>query len=365
MVSANSRRGSSPTAAAGPRPPALRPPAGRPAAAARPPPPLEPVHGPASPLVSLIPLPPGAALPQIATGRPSVSPRVRGSLSPVRQLVPLMRQGPSMFWRGVFGYLPVQATQALVGFGSIVAFTRLLTPEQYGQYALALAAAAVVHALFLVWIEAAMERFTLRELERGEAPPLRHPARRLRAAGVVPWSPRPSRCWSCRWTHELRVAVAAGLRLAAHRRRGPADAGAPARRGPRGRLRRLRHHRPRSAASAWAPSSPSPGWGGASVLARPGHRHRFRPCAAARARAGAAAAAAASSRTGLRCYAAYGLPVALSHPAEPGAVQRRPLPDRGLPRRGAASATTTPATAWRTARSTSCSPGSRSPAARR
>ena len=75
-----------------------------------------------------------------------------------------------MFWRGVFGYLPVQATLALVGFGAIMAFTRLLTPEQYGQYALAVSTAAVVHAVFLVWIEAAMERFTLPETERGDGP---------------------------------------------------------------------------------------------------------------------------------------------------------------------------------------------------
>ena len=75
-----------------------------------------------------------------------------------------------MFWRGVFGYLPVQATQALVGFGSIVVFTRLLSPEQYGQYAVTMAVAAVVHAVFMVWIEAAMERFTLPEVERGQGP---------------------------------------------------------------------------------------------------------------------------------------------------------------------------------------------------
>jgi O-antigen/teichoic acid export membrane protein len=75
-----------------------------------------------------------------------------------------------MFWRGVFGYLPVQATQALVGFGAIFVFTRLLTPEQYGQYALALAVATLVHALLLVGLEACMERFTLGETERGDAP---------------------------------------------------------------------------------------------------------------------------------------------------------------------------------------------------
>ena len=73
-----------------------------------------------------------------------------------------------MFLRGVLGYLPVQAVQGLVGFGSVVVFTRLLTPEQYGQYALAFTAAALVHSGLLSWIEAAMERFTLAESDRGD-----------------------------------------------------------------------------------------------------------------------------------------------------------------------------------------------------
>ena len=75
-----------------------------------------------------------------------------------------------MFWRGVFGYLPVQLTQAIVGFGSVVVFTRLLTPEQYGQYALALASGALLHGLVLVWLEAAMERFTVPEILDGRGP---------------------------------------------------------------------------------------------------------------------------------------------------------------------------------------------------
>ena len=74
-----------------------------------------------------------------------------------------------MFWRGVFGYLPVQALQALVGFGGVYVFTRLLSPEQYGQYALALSSAALLHAGLMSWLEAAMERFHIGQVERGEA----------------------------------------------------------------------------------------------------------------------------------------------------------------------------------------------------
>lgn len=73
-----------------------------------------------------------------------------------------------MFWRGVWGYLPVQATQALVGFGAIIAFTRLLTPEEYGHYALAFSVASLIHTTFLTWLESAMARFQVAELERGE-----------------------------------------------------------------------------------------------------------------------------------------------------------------------------------------------------
>ncbi|HEX8570991.1 MAG TPA: lipopolysaccharide biosynthesis protein, partial [Caulobacteraceae bacterium] len=74
-----------------------------------------------------------------------------------------------MFWRGLFGYLPVQAVDALIGVGAVVAFTRLLTPEQFGHYALAFSAAALVQSLFLVWTEAAMERFHVQSVEAGEA----------------------------------------------------------------------------------------------------------------------------------------------------------------------------------------------------
>jgi len=70
-----------------------------------------------------------------------------------------------MFWRGLLGYLPTQAFKAVVGFGTVALFTRLLTPEQYGQYALAFPTAAIVQTLFLVWTEAAVERFHLVETE--------------------------------------------------------------------------------------------------------------------------------------------------------------------------------------------------------
>ena len=42
-----------------------------------------------------------------------------------------------MFWRGVWGYLPANVVQGVAGFLAIVLFTRLLSPEDFGRYALA------------------------------------------------------------------------------------------------------------------------------------------------------------------------------------------------------------------------------------
>ena len=70
-----------------------------------------------------------------------------------------------MFRKGVLGYLPVNLVQAVVGFGSIIVFTRLLAPAAYGDYALAFSVATLVHTLTLTWVEAAMARFYAAEPE--------------------------------------------------------------------------------------------------------------------------------------------------------------------------------------------------------
>lgn len=75
-----------------------------------------------------------------------------------------------MFWRGVIGYLPANLVQGLVGLFSIVAFTRLLTPEAYGAYALAFSTATLIHTLSFTWLEAAMARFYAKEAEAGALP---------------------------------------------------------------------------------------------------------------------------------------------------------------------------------------------------
>lgn len=54
---------------------------------------------------------------------------------------------------------PLQIAQALVGFGAIAAFTRLMSPEEFGRYALALSASMAAHTLLFTWAEAAAFRF--------------------------------------------------------------------------------------------------------------------------------------------------------------------------------------------------------------
>ena len=75
-----------------------------------------------------------------------------------------------MFWRGVIGYLPANLVQGVVGLLSIVVYTRLLTPEAYGAYALAFSAASLVHTLAFTWLEAAMARFYARDAGSGSLP---------------------------------------------------------------------------------------------------------------------------------------------------------------------------------------------------
>ncbi|MBA4807110.1 MAG: lipopolysaccharide biosynthesis protein [Brevundimonas sp.] len=64
-----------------------------------------------------------------------------------------------MFWRGVWGYLPAQIVQGVVGFLTIVVFTRLLSPEDFGRYALAFSVTTLAHTATFSWLEASMARF--------------------------------------------------------------------------------------------------------------------------------------------------------------------------------------------------------------
>ncbi len=117
-----------------------------------------------------------------------------------------------MFWRGVLGYLPVNLAQGLVGLLTIIVFTRLLTPEDYGVYALAYSGMVLTHTTLFTWTEAAMARFQAQARERGQV--ANHMLTLYRAwsllglgfpilAGAIVWALPMDR--------DLQVAVSAGL----------------------------------------------------------------------------------------------------------------------------------------------------------
>ncbi|MCI3131481.1 polysaccharide biosynthesis C-terminal domain-containing protein [Phenylobacterium aquaticum] len=74
-----------------------------------------------------------------------------------------------MFWRGVLGYLPANVIQGVVGLLTIVTFTRLLTPAQFGDYALGFSVMSLIHTAVFVWNEAAMARFWAGSAERRDS----------------------------------------------------------------------------------------------------------------------------------------------------------------------------------------------------
>ena len=64
-----------------------------------------------------------------------------------------------MIAKRLFALAPLQIAQAVVGFGAIAAFTRLMSPDEFGRYALALSISMFVHTLLFTWAEAAAYRF--------------------------------------------------------------------------------------------------------------------------------------------------------------------------------------------------------------
>ncbi|MEZ5956237.1 MAG: polysaccharide biosynthesis C-terminal domain-containing protein [Hyphomonadaceae bacterium] len=59
----------------------------------------------------------------------------------------------------ILSLAPLQIAQALIGFGAIAAFTRLMSAEDFGRYALALSISMAAHTLVFTWLEAAAFRF--------------------------------------------------------------------------------------------------------------------------------------------------------------------------------------------------------------
>ncbi|WP_396593623.1 lipopolysaccharide biosynthesis protein [Brevundimonas sp. R86498] len=116
-----------------------------------------------------------------------------------------------MFWRGVWGYLPANIIQGVVGFGSIVVFTRLLSAEEFGRYALAFSIMTFVHVATFSWLEAAMARFWAAERGQGLADhftTLYRSAALITALGLLPAA---LLLWITPVATDLKAAIAAGL----------------------------------------------------------------------------------------------------------------------------------------------------------
>lgn len=75
-----------------------------------------------------------------------------------------------MIWRRLFGYFPASLAGGVASVGTVYALTRLLTPADYGFYALALTTLGVVYTLSVTWAEAAAYRFAGAAAPRGELP---------------------------------------------------------------------------------------------------------------------------------------------------------------------------------------------------
>jgi len=75
-----------------------------------------------------------------------------------------------MLNRHLIAYLPVYAAQALVGFGAVIVFTRLLSADEYGRYMLLLAGASLIGTGVFTWLDAAVARHHARADARGHLP---------------------------------------------------------------------------------------------------------------------------------------------------------------------------------------------------
>jgi O-antigen/teichoic acid export membrane protein len=59
-----------------------------------------------------------------------------------------------MIWRRLLGYFPASLAGGLASLGAVYALTRLLSPADYGFYALALTTMGIIYTLSVTWVEA-------------------------------------------------------------------------------------------------------------------------------------------------------------------------------------------------------------------
>lgn len=118
-----------------------------------------------------------------------------------------------MFWRGVWGYLPANVVQGVVGVLTLIVFTRLLSAEDFGRYAIAYSVLTLAHVAVFTWLEAAMARFWAAE-EAGEAGMAAHFASLYRGVFLLMAAFAPVAglaIWATPIDAPLKLAVAAGV----------------------------------------------------------------------------------------------------------------------------------------------------------
>ncbi len=104
-----------------------------------------------------------------------------------------------MLIRQTSTYMVAHGTSAMLGFLSVILFTRLLTPAEYGIYVVALSVAGIISALLFTWVRLSVLRFE----SEGEATDIRLTALAAYLVSVLTlpaawWRPSGSR--PCRWT---------------------------------------------------------------------------------------------------------------------------------------------------------------------
>lgn len=74
--------------------------------------------------------------------------------------------------RHLSSLLPVNAVQALIGFGSLAVYSRLMSPASYGEYVLALTSQMFGQWVLFSWLNMSVARFTPRSQQEGSLPTL-------------------------------------------------------------------------------------------------------------------------------------------------------------------------------------------------
>jgi len=72
-----------------------------------------------------------------------------------------------MLARHIVGYAPANVVPAIVSFLSIYVFTRLVSPQEYGKYAVVLSVTLMCQALFFYWLQVGATRFVARAMQEG------------------------------------------------------------------------------------------------------------------------------------------------------------------------------------------------------